>query len=88
MEKYQRIKEDFRHHYFTRYGVKLDDEILIIFIRINEMHKDLKKEINSSPPVHFRHSRDYLWYGIGRVMGISLAILLLAILMLLIFQKN
>ena len=86
MEKYQRLKEDFRHHYFTRYGIKLDDEILIIFIRINEMHRDLKKDIRRTPQVHFRNSRDYLWYGIGKKMGISLAILLLAILMLLLFK--
>ena len=86
MEKYQRLKEDFRHHYFTRYGVKLDDEILIIFIRINEMHRDLKKDIRRTPPIHFRSSRDYLWYGIGKIMGIILIILLLAILMLLVFK--
>ena len=74
MEKYQRLKEDFRHHYFTRYGVKLDDEILIIFIRINEMHRDLKKDIRRTPPIHFK------------IMVIILIILLLAILMLLVFK--
>ena len=86
MEKYQQLKEDFRHHYFTRYGIKLDDEILIIFIRINEMHRDLKKDIRRTPQVHFRNSRDYLWYGIGKIMGIILAILLLANLLLLLFK--
>lgn len=78
MEKNQRIMEDFRHLYFTRYGIKLDDEILLILIRINEMHRDLKKEINKSPKVQFRNSRDYLWFGIGRIMGIVLAVLLVA----------
>jgi hypothetical protein len=78
MEKNQRIKEDFRHLYFTRYGIKLDDEILLILIRINEMHKDVKKEIKNSPKIQFRNSRDYLCYGIGRVMGIVLAALLVA----------
>lgn len=86
MEKNQRIMEDFRHLYFTRYGIKLDDEILLILIRINEMHRDVKKEINKSPKIQFRNSRDYLWYGVGRIMGIVLAVLLLANILFLLFR--
>lgn len=86
MEKNQRIMEDFRHLYFTRFGIKLDDEILLILIRINEMHRDVKKEINKSPKIQFRNSRDYLWYGIGRIMGIVLAVLLLTIFLFLLFR--
>ncbi|MEY2916292.1 MAG: hypothetical protein RIS73_6, partial [Bacteroidota bacterium] len=33
MNEYQKKLEAFRHHYFTRYNIKLDDEILYFFIR-------------------------------------------------------
>jgi hypothetical protein len=86
MDRHQRIREEFRHHYFIRHGIKLDDEVLMILIRLSQMHRDLRKEIRQMPRVQFRNQRDYFYYGIGRMTGVAIAVLLLLILLLL-FRK-
>ncbi len=86
MDKHQRMREEFRHHYFTRHGIKFDDEILILLIRISQMHRDLRREIRRTPPLQFRSGRDYLFYGVGRVAGVTISLLLLVTLLVLIFR--
>ena len=66
MDEYQKVVEEFRHHYKMKYGIELDDVTLYFFIRVNEMHKDLKKDIANIPQVRFRSGWDYFLYGIGR----------------------
>lgn len=46
-EEYNELVEQFRHHYQKSYGINLENDIIYLFIRINEMHLDLKKEISS-----------------------------------------
>jgi hypothetical protein len=77
MNEYQKKLEAFRHHYFTRYNIKLDDEILYFFIRVNEMQVDLKKEIKAIPKITFKSGWDYFLYGLGRI---SIATIITAVI--------
>lgn len=78
MNEYQKIIEEFRHHYKMKYDVELDDVTLYFFIRVNEMHKDLKKDIASIPTVRFRNGWDYFLFGLGRNLYILIGLLILA----------
>lgn len=66
MTDYQKILEEFRTHYRSKYDISLDDEILYFFIRVNEMQKDIKKDIGRIPKVTFKTGRDYFLYGLGK----------------------
>jgi hypothetical protein len=66
MNEYQKKLEEFRFLYFTKYGVKLDDEVLYFFIRVNEMQLDLKKQIKDIPKLTYRSHWDYFLHGLGR----------------------
>ncbi len=68
MDDYKKKLEEFRYLYFTKYGVKMDDEILYFFIRINEMQVDLKKDIKNIPKVTFKNKMDYLYHGLGQFL--------------------
>ena len=46
-EEYRELVEQFRHHYLTKFGIRLENDMIYLFIRINEMHLDLKKEISN-----------------------------------------
>ena len=74
----ERMLEEFRHFYFTRYGMRLDDELLLLLIRMSELHRDLRKEIRNQPRIQFRHARDYFWHGFGRFVGLLLLLWALA----------
>ena len=50
--------------YYTRYGIRLDDELILMLIRISELHGDMKKELRTQPRIQFRHARDYFWFGL------------------------
>ena len=63
---YRKLVEQFRNHYKDKFGVQMDDDILYLIIRINEMHKDLKRDINNIPSVIFRTGWDYFLYGVGK----------------------
>jgi hypothetical protein len=88
MKDYQKILEEFRHHYFIKYNVKMDDEVLYFFIRINEMQKDLKKEIKAIPKITFKSGWDYFLYGLGRFSLISILVALITSLILIIMRKH
>lgn len=68
MDEYKKKLEEFRYLYFTKYGVKMDDEILYFFIRINEMQVDLKKDIKNIPKVTFKNRIDYFYHGLGQFL--------------------
>ena len=57
--QYQELLEDIRHLYRQKYGLGLDDEILYLIIRINELQVDLKKGIKGVQKVAFRRGIDY-----------------------------
>jgi hypothetical protein len=75
MSRYDRQLESYRHHYYTRYGIRLDDELILMLIRISELHGDMKKELRTQPRIQFRHARDYFWYGFGQYTGFGLLLL-------------
>ena len=72
MTNYDKVLEAFRVHYFIKYGVRLDDEILYFFIRTNEMQRDLKKEIRDARKPAFRTGTDYFLYGLGQITAVTL----------------
>lgn len=79
MNEYQKLVEDFRHHYKMKYNVELDDVTLYFFIRVNEMHKDLKRDIAKIPTVRFRSSLDYFLYGLGEQFYLLVVTLLITV---------
>lgn len=88
MNDYQKAVEEFRHHYHTKYNVKLDDEILYFFIRVNEMQLDLKKEIKAIPKLTFKSGLDYFLYGLGRVSaGIILTAVITSIILIIFHSR-
>lgn len=89
MNNYQKAVEEFRHHYFTKYNVKLDDEILYFFIRVNEMQLDLKKEIKAIPKLTFKSGWDYFLYGLGRIStGIIVTAVITSIILVVLHCKR
>jgi hypothetical protein len=72
MNEYDKVLETFRSHYLIKYGIKLDDEILYFFIRINEMHYDLKKDIKAEQEPNFKTGYKYFLLGMGQITGITL----------------
>lgn len=85
-EQYKKVLEDFRHHYFTKYNVRLDDELLYMIIRINELHFDLKKEIRSIEKIRFRTGWDYFLYGLGKFLFPCLVLLVVMITLLILLR--
>ena len=83
---YAKKLEEFRYLYFTKYGVKMDDEILYFFIRINEMQLDLKKDIKSIPRLTFKSKSDYFFHGLGQFLFPSLLSVSLLISFLIMFR--
>jgi hypothetical protein len=66
---YKELLEEVRHRYRQKYDVVLDDEILYLVIRMNEMQVDLKNQIRKAPNVTFQRGIDYFWYGVGKTVG-------------------
>lgn len=85
MTDYQKILEEFRTHYRNKYDISFDDEILYFFIRINEMHASLKKDIGRIPKITFKTGRDYFFYGLGKWLVPS--IIVIAFFSLLLFMN-
>jgi len=77
MTDYKKILEEFRTHYRNKYDINFDDEILYFFVRVNEMQKDLKKDIRSLPKVTFKTGWDYFLYGLGKWLMPSLVVMIL-----------
>lgn len=74
MTEYKKKLEEFRTHYRNEYQINFDDEILYFFIRVNEMQKDIKKDIQKMPKVTFRTGWDYFLYGLGKSLMPSVLI--------------
>lgn len=72
-QDYLTLLEELRHRYKLRYGSILDDEILFLIIRINELQVDLKKEVKAINRLHFPTGFSYLLYGLGRSISYFLA---------------
>jgi hypothetical protein len=67
---YNRVLEDIRHIYKQKYNVVMDDELLYIIIRLNEMQGALNKKIESVPKLTFNSGKDYFFYGLGRFLSV------------------
>lgn len=65
MELFRRKLELFRTHYKNIYGISPDDEVLYLFMRMNEMQTDLKKDIKAVSEIRFNNSWDYFMYALG-----------------------
>ncbi len=75
MSRYDRQLEYYRQHYYTRYGIRLDDELILMLIRISELHGDMKKELRTQNTIQFSHAREYYWYGFGHNFGFGFLML-------------
>ena len=87
MTEYQKVLEQFRTHYRNEYGINLDDEVLYFFVRVNEMQKDLKKDIRNLPKITFKTGWDYFLYGLGKWL-IPSVIVSVMLLVQLLFIAN
>jgi hypothetical protein len=88
MDQYQKVVEEFRHHYKIKYGIELDDITLYFFIRVNEMHKDLKRDISNIPSVQFRSGSHYFLYSLGKNLKWVILSMSLIIIVLLLSSKG
>ncbi len=86
MTDYKKILEEFRTHYRNKYDINFDDEILYFFVRVNEMQKDLKKDIHNLPKVTFKTGSDYFLYGLGKWLAPSLVVTI--IFLSILFLRN
>ncbi len=85
--QYLELLEELRHRYKQRYGVGLDDELLYLIIRMNELQVDLKKDIRGIERVTFKKGSDYFMYGLGKAISI-LAIAIGLAVMIYAYQVN
>ncbi|MGJ7030898.1 hypothetical protein [Niabella hirudinis] len=81
---YEKILGQFKMHYKEKFGVQIDDDILYLLIRINEMHKDLKKDIKNVPEIRFRSGWDYFLYGLGSKLHWILSVFIFSTLIFLL----
>ena len=72
-EEYKQLIEELRHRYKQKYGSALDDEILYIIVRINEMQVDLKRDIRSISQISFSRPVAYFWFGLGKTISFLIA---------------
>ena len=85
-DRAERLREEFRHFYYTRHGIRLDDELILLLMRMSEMHRDLRREIRRTPRTAFRHGRDYFWHGFGRLSGLAALLWALAATLACLFR--
>jgi hypothetical protein len=71
--RYDDLLEELRLRYKRKYNKNLDDEILYIIIRLNEMQLDhkkdflqLRKDLTGKPKISFTRGKDYFFYGMGQ----------------------
>lgn len=64
-ELYHKKLEAFKAHYKSEFDVALDDDILYIIIRMNEMQLDFKRQIKTIPEVRFKSAWEYFLYALG-----------------------
>lgn len=87
---YSKILEDIRHIYKQKYNVALDDELLYIIIRVNELQVSLNKKIDDIPKVTFPTGKDYFLYSFGKYLPflfVGLGLILLSCF-LFIYRSN
>lgn len=76
--KEEDLLAEFRHHYYKRYRVWLDDDLLYLLIRMNELNVSINKDNQSlrqsidklygqlKKQVAFKNKWDYFLYGLGK----------------------
>ena len=95
--RYDDLLEEIRLRYKRKYNKNLDDEILYIIIRINELQLDMKKdlaemkkEMKKKQSLVFTRGTDYFYYGAGAAINYALLIgclLIVSLLLYLLFRK-
>src|SRR4051794_36307685 len=95
--QYNDLLEEVRLRYKRKYNKNIDDEILYIIIRINELQLDmkkdlveLKKEVKKRQSVVFTRGKDYFYYGAGAAINYALlsgCLLTITLLLYLLFRK-
>lgn len=80
--KYDDLLDELRMRYKRKYNKFLDDEILYIIIRLNELQLDhkrdilqVRKDIAKKPIISFNRSKDYFFYGLGQAVIYGLVLL-------------
>ena len=81
MTKYDHLLEELRLRYKRKYNKALDDEILYIIIRLNELQLDhkrdilqVRKDIAKKPVISFNRSQDYFFYSLGQAVTYGTAL--------------
>jgi hypothetical protein len=85
--EYKELLEELRHRYRQKYDTVLDDEILYLVIRLNELQFDLKKEIKAIPKITFKKGIDYFWYGVGKTVSFLMFGVGLIVIAVLLFDS-
>ena len=76
VSNYDDLLEELRLRYKRKYNRLLDDEVLYIIIRLNELQVDqkndfqqLKRAVSNKPRLAFSFGKDYFFYGLGQATG-------------------
>src|SRR4051812_9282167 len=95
--RYDDLLEEIRLRYKRKYNKNIDDEILYIIIRINELQLDMKKdlievkkEVRKKQSVVFTKGTDYFYFAAGAVINYALltgCLLIITLLLYLLFRK-
>lgn len=88
LSKYNQVLEDVRHSYKQKYGVVLDDELLYLLVRMNELQQEVKKEMSQVQKVTFRKGTDYFWYGVGKTLSFLMFGVGLMVLSAFLYESN
>ena len=98
MKNKEDLLAEFRHHYYKRYRVQLDDDVLYLLIRMNELNVSVNKDNQSlrqsidklydqlKKQVVFKNRWDYFLYGLGK--NFLPAILFSSVLLVVGFHFN
>lgn len=96
ISRYDDLLEELRVRYKRKYNKNLDDEILYIIIRLNELQLDqkkdflqLKRDFAKKPKLAFSQGRDYFFYGMGQAASnviVWLISLLLSTILIISFK--
>ena len=77
---YAKVIEELRHIYRQKYGEAVDDEMLYVIVRINELQVAVNKKMDKINKVSFQSGKDYFYYSLGKylafvIFGIGLTLL-------------
>lgn len=84
--KYNALIEELRRRYKIKYGQTIDDDLLIMIIRMNEMEVSLNQQIKQIQQPILKSKLELLFFTLGKRISIITLVIMLINLIILIVQ--